>query len=424
MPRGSQLKVMLCLLVLLWPALSVGVAAEPASQSYTLDDCLKLAYQNSETLKTADLNVTKARYAVTQAQAGLGPTLTYNATAKDAEGTAVYDGALTASQTLYSWGKLSAKLKITRYNLENALEDARQAKQQLTYDVKDAYYQLWLAARKLEVAESSHENMGKHYSDMEQRFQEGTKSKYQLLQAEVQWKKLKPDVIAAQNEISLRRTALAILMGINSDQSWGIDEKSLDRASLPQIDLTTAQALEIAYRDRPELRQMKNTIELAKLETKIVMTEYYPTLNLSGTYGNGKSGAADWEDTWALTLNLSGTLFDCHNTQAQVASARASETIALNNEAALRDQVRLKLEQGLQNLAESWESIEANQANIELAQETLRLTRIKLEEGMATTTDLMDAQLDLDEASNGYYEDIRDYLSDLANLDLVMGKDL
>ena len=51
------------------------------------------------------------------------------------------------------------------------------------------------------------------------------------------------------------------------------------------------------------------------------------------------------------------------------------------------------------------------------------MTGIRVDNGMATTMDIMDAQLALDQALIGYYQGIVSYLTAEAKLDLVMGKD-
>lgn len=415
-------KIIIILVFLMIPGLCL--AEEPVQKTYSLDDCLKLAYQNSEDLKTAALNVSKARYSVKQVEAGFGPTLTYNVAADDISGDIGYTGKISLIQTVYTWGKLSMNLELAQYKLKNALEDERQAKQDLTNNVKNAFYQLWLVNQKLKVVQASYQNMEKHFRNTEQRYQVGTISKFDYLQAEVQWKKLKPNLITAQNNASLSRMNLAVLIGIQLDRLFAIEENSLLKIAPQKIDLTVESALNSASKDRPEMRQMTNNIEIAKLQTKITETAYYSTLALSGNYANNKSESSSFEHTWALTLNLSGILFDNFSTQAKVASAKEDEQILLSNEIGLRNQIRLQLNESFQNLAQSFENIEANKANIGLFEEAFRLTQIKLEEGLATTTDLMDAQLDWDEALNGYYEGICDYLKSVSNLELIMGKTL
>ena len=55
--------------------------------------------------------------------------------------------------------------------------------------------------------------------------------------------------------------------------------------------------------------------------------------------------------------------------------------------------------------------------------ESLELTQARFEENMATTMDIMDSQLVLDQALTGYYRGIALYLTAEAKLDLTAGKD-
>jgi outer membrane protein len=421
------LGTILCLVMIL-PLSAPLFAAEGQENRFSLAECLKCAYQNSEKLKITALAVDQARYQLKQAMAGLWPTLGYEFyrarnSQSEMEFNADYKG-LTLSQNLYTGGKLSASIKQAQLRLENALGDNRQVKQQLTNDVKQAYYQMWLALQKLTVAQASYDNMGKHFSNVEKKYQEGMIPKIDLLQAEVNWRKLKPEVIATRNEVALCRSNLALLIGKQAEQALMIELDSLMQITPQTVTATFDNNLETAYRERPELRQMTNNIEFAKLGVVIARADYYPTLALSGSNEGKKNDLSpEWSTTWALTVDLSGTLFNGFATQANVASTKVEVQKQLSKEKQLKDEIRLKLEQVLQSLEESIETIEVNQANRDLAKESLRLTQIKLDEGLATNTDLLDAQLDVDEAQNGYYKGVYNYLIALANLDLVLGKD-
>jgi outer membrane protein TolC len=131
----------------------------------------------------------------------------------------------------------------------------------------------------------------------------------------------------------------------------------------------------------------------------------------------------DWEKTWNLTLSLTGNLFDGFATASKVAAAKDNQKIMKNQELLLRDAVRIEVEKGLLELNENLESIRANQSQIDLSKEKLRMTQARFDAGMATTIDISDSQLDLDTALNGYYESIKNYLTALAKLDVTLGRD-
>jgi outer membrane protein len=199
-------------LVLLLMTADVCIAATKTETALSLDNCLKSAFQNSEKLKAATLNVDKAEYRLKQAEAGMLPNLTYNVYTQESDSLSQdgNSGGLMLSQSLYTGGKLQAGIKQAKLELANARENERQVKQRLIYEVKSAFYQLWLANQKLEVARAAHANMKRHFNNTEKKFQEGIISHFELLQAEVNWKKLRPTVIAAQNKVALSRLNLGI----------------------------------------------------------------------------------------------------------------------------------------------------------------------------------------------------------------------
>jgi outer membrane protein len=403
----------------------IGFAAAVETKTYSLDECLKLAYQNSEALKTAAFKAEKAQYSLKQAESGRLPSLEYNVYTQESDNDSA-DGnfaGLTLSQSLYTAGKLQASIKQAKLELANTKENERQVKQELTYDVKAAFYQLWLAGEKFKVAKAAYENMEKHFRDVEKKYQEGAVSRFDLMQAEVNWKKLRPDVISTQNAVTLSRLNLGVLIGVKSDTAFTIAADEFAKVTAEKTAMTLDKGLEAAYRDRPEMQQLQNELESAKLAVDIAKAGYYPTVTAAGSY-QAKGQDWDLDRVWALKVDLSGMIFDGNETKAKVQAAKVDVKMEESSHTQLKDKIRLALESGLQTLEESMEKIAVNQANIDLMQKALHLTQLKLEEGLATTTDLMDAQLDLDETLNDYHSGICSYLTARANLDLILGKDI
>ncbi|HBF38799.1 MAG TPA: hypothetical protein DDW50_15960, partial [Firmicutes bacterium] len=62
-------------------------------------------------------------------------------------------------------------------------------------------------------------------------------------------------------------------------------------------------------------------------------------------------------------------------------------------------------------------------AQIDLAKENLWMTQSRFHDGLSTNMDVLDAEFALDQASNSYYSGVSAYLTALAKLDYVMGKD-
>lgn len=443
---AKLLSIVLTLLLMIFLPVALQTAAETSEvneakpEIITLERSLAMADQNSQRLKLAAENVKLAEATVHEAGSKFWPVGTYEYGYQDASEGELwfinpftmdwqrkpekgYGWNLTLTQPLYTGGKLTANLALAKEQLAISLEDQRKTKQQLTFDIKEAYYQVWLAERILQVAVSSYENMEHHVQQVQNLRRVGTGSKFDLLQAQVQRDRLKPQVIKAQNQLALAKSSLAILIGMNKNHQYTVSN-DLSRWPVPEkINLSIEGVLAESYEKRPEMRQIKQLARIGKQKLKIARAGYQPELALSLQYiAEGEKASATDDTRWLFIAGLSGIFFDGFGTQARINQAKSAIKITTAQEADLCDQIRLEAEQALQNLNESLETIHANQASIDLAKESLRMTQIRFEAGLATTMDVMDAQLALDQALNGYYEGIYGYITANAKLDLVIGR--
>lgn len=252
-------------------ALAAGSHEPPAGlEVLTLDQCLELAYQNSKLLKSAAKAVEIAELQLQGAEEGLMPTARYSistsqysdATPQTNNSIEGSNGSISVTQPLYTGGVLSSRIKIAEINLENALEEQRKTKQQVTFNVKQAYYQVWVAEQLYRLSKSSYENMGAHYQQVKHFYQVGTKSKFDLLQAQVQWEGLKPQVIKNENQWAYARLNLATLLGIDKNRQFTVLHDPALLQLPEKVDISLRITLEKANRDRPEMRRMKNLVAI------------------------------------------------------------------------------------------------------------------------------------------------------------------
>jgi outer membrane protein len=406
-----------------------------------LDRCLKLASQNSQTLKAAEKKVEIAQTEVTEARGAYWPKLDYSLFADKAQDPMYpYDvdicpgasknesgAVLSLTQELYSGGKSAGELRLAEIQLDMARENERQAKQQLTFLVKQAFYQVWLAGQVLKMTETSLDNLQHHVERTESLYQLGSVSKFELLRARVQRDSLKPQVISAQNDLQLAKLNLAILIGFAKDRLFSVDFDSEKVSLSAQSQLDIKQLLESAYENRPEMHKAKQAETLSHYQKDLAEAGFKPKVSLTGQYEAGSldDNPNHWTDNklWTLSLNISGNIFDGFTTPAKIKGAQKKMELTAIQETGLRDQIRLDVEQAAQNLQESQAVIHANQSNIEMAKESLEQTQSRFNEGLSTTMDIMDSQVALDQALNGYYRGVALYLTAEAQLEQVTGKD-
>ncbi len=441
-----RLFIMICtvtLIILPETVSAVNLSVTAKTESLSLDQCLAFAFTNSQQIKAAVKSIEIAQAAVKEVEGGFWPKLGYSIFASKSNeniypypwfvfpyASTDYSGAaISLTQPLYLGGQLTGGLHLAKAQLNMALENERQAKQQLVFHLKQAFYQVWLAEQSLKVAQSSFDNLEHHVTQVEGLYQEGTVSKFELLRAKVQRDSLKPQVIAAQNGLRLAKLSMAVLMGFPKERPYGVEYDSSKLQIPEQSNILMDQILDVASQNRPEMRQIRQVKEIRQYQIQLAKVGYKPNVALVGQYQGASQDYVlkHWVEgenkLWTLTLSIGGNFFDGFATSAKVSEAKKAMELTGIQEAGLRDQIRLEVEQAVQNIQESLEVIHANQSNIHIAKYSLELTQARFEENIATTMDIMDSQLVLDQALNGYYRGIAFYLMAEAKFDLTTGKD-
>jgi outer membrane protein len=414
---------------LAWAAETPTSAA--AQQSLSLQKCLELAYVNNQALKAATKGVAVAQADIAKAKGAFIPTLGYQFSYSQADkdlltyggNDKLFSGGVEASYPIYTGGQLQNAYKAAQFQLEIAKEKERSARQDLTFNVKSAYNQVWLAEENFLVAKASYENLARHAERIEKLFNVGNTSKFELLRAQVNRDNQKPAVIKAQNGVEVAKLALATLIGLPKENAVGLDFEP-DKVKLPELtDNKLETVLATAYANRSDLKQLQLNVTLAEIKVALAEVNLKPNVFVNGGYqGSGDElGPNSWDKYWSLTLKVQGNLYKC-TTKPEIAAAKSEVEVLKFQECGLKDSIRQEVDQVLHNIKEHYETVKSTEASIALARESLRLTEVRFQAGMATTMDVMDAQLALDKTLTGYYGSLAEYLIALAKLELVTGQ--
>jgi outer membrane protein len=404
-------------------------ASATAQQPLTLQKCLELAYANNQALKAATKGIAVAQADLDKAKGAFIPTLGYefNYNQSDEEryssSNKQFSGGVAASYPIYTGGQLQNAYKSAQFQLELAKEKERSARQDLTFNVKSAYHQVWLAEENLLVAKASYENLARHAERIEKLFNVGNTSKFELLRAQVNRDNQKPPLIKAQNGVEIAKLALTTLIGLPKENTIVLDFKP-DQVKLRELaDNKLETVLATAYANRSDLKQLQLNAALTETKVALAKANLKPNVSLNGGYqGSGDElGPDSWNKYWLLTLKVQGNLYKC-TTKPEIGAAKSEVEVIKFQANSLKDSIRQEVDQVLHNIKEHYETAKATEASIVLAKESLRLTEVRFQAGMATTMDVMDSQLALDKTLTGYYSSLAEYLTALAKLELVTGQ--
>src|SRR5262249_45529094 len=158
---------------------------------------------------------------------------------------------------------------------------------------------------------------------------------------------------------------------------------------------TTAQAIELAFRSRPELKSEENKLEAARLTFGAARAERLPSLQSFADYGNSGTLATSFLPTRTLGVQLNVPLFDSGRRAAHLKTAQSQLRQAEIHAKDIRDQIELEVRLALDNLASAREQLQSAEQALTLAQEELELSRLRFEAQITTQIDVLTAQTEI-----------------------------
>ena len=419
--------------------LLTGAVRAQETLNLTLDKALEIALADNPTIKVADQEIQLKKEANREVLWGLLPEASlvgsFNHTIEKQSfammgkvmkvGTLnTVNGGVSASLPVYA-PALYQSMKLTKTDVELAMEKARSSRLDMVNQVTKAFFQVLLAQDSYEVLQKSYKQSEDNFNVVNTKFKHGLVSEFDKISADVQMRSLKPSVVSASNGVNLAKLQLKVLLGIESNIELNVVGNLTDY----EMAMFTRQA-----QPRPEniiggnttLRQLDMNYEMLQRNLKLKNTNFMPTLALSFQYmftsmsDHWKIFHYNWNPYSTVALNLSIPLFKGGNfsqrKQAKLQIAQLEQT-RINTER----QLKMQAQSYLDNMSASAEQAVSSKEAVLQAEKGRSIAEKRYEIGGGTILELNSAEVALTQTKLAYSQSIYDYLIAKANLDLVMG---
>ncbi|OPY09592.1 MAG: Outer membrane protein OprM precursor [Syntrophus sp. PtaB.Bin001] len=424
--KQSSYFIMALIMLIFLP--SVAGAGSPIQKGERLDlqRCIKTAIENHPALQAARNNVLVGESRIGQARANYYPHINWQtdytrlrpATSRVVERQTQneYSSTVTLDQMLYDFGKTKTQVNIQKLNTDSFRQDLDNVESEIVLGVKQAYYTLLQAEKNREVALETVGQFQHHLEQAKGFFEVGTKPKFDVTKAEVDLSNAVLNRIRAENALRIARINLNNAMGIPAAPEYTIDDSLFFQKY--QEDLQTA--LESAYRNRPDLLSILKRVEAADQSINLAKKGYYPYLTGSAGYGFG-GGEFPLGEGWNFGAALNVPIFNGLLTHYQIEEAKANLNVAKANEQALRQLIRLEVEQAFSNLREAEERTATAQLAVRQAEENVELANGRYAAGVGNPIEVTDALVSLSNARTTHIAALTDYRIAQAGLEKAMG---
>ncbi|WP_428230511.1 TolC family protein [Flavobacterium sp.] len=426
---------------------SIGLSANAQVKTLTLKDALVYALENKSDAKKARLQVENSEYKIQEVRSRALPQIsaTGNLTHNPIIQTTVIDGAafgepgstiqaafgqkwtsgagISLTQTIFDQSVFTG-LRAARSTREFYQINDQLTEEQVIERVANNYYSVYVQRERLVLLDSNYVNTTKVRDIVKGQFDNGLAKKIDLDRIIVKMSNIDTERQQVKNQITLQENALKFYMGMPIETVIEIPKEEFEvvPAALTEVPNTE---------NRTEYLLLKKQEELLVFNKKAVEAGYYPTLSLTAGYnylGQGPkmpwfakpSDGVYWSDYSAIGLNLHVPIFTGFGTRAKVRQADVEIRSLQEDMKDTKLSLDLDYRNAMADIDNNLITIKNQKENMQLATEILSNTKNNYLQGLASLTDLLDAENAQLEAQNNFTRAVLNYK--IAEVALIKSK--
>ena len=451
------------------PAAAIENATIQKNAVLSITDCIQLALQNSPAIKKARYNYNVSKNNASIAKSDYFPTIgvgtgyyaTENATSSSLMRRGrnnYYSAEASLTQLIWDFGKTNANIRMNKFNAIAALYTFDDTVLDTIFGVKTNYYGVLAAKAAVDINKANVQINERNYQRTKAYFEEGIKSKIDLVNAEVNLSDSKVTLVNAvknyQNALVKLNNSMYIAFApeyeITNTETFNFDanvpvslEKIDDKVDISpppegvsdafltskveKIDIletfkfepfpyTFEQSVELAYKNRPDLKAFDATLEAMKQSLLYIKREYYPTIQGRAGYGyrdTNNTQSFNVSVSLNTSLNIVGKKFEIDNGKLQV-------KLAENEIEQNKQNIYFEVQNAYIDMIQLEKQIPLAAVKVKQTLENFELADGRYGVGLGDYIELQDAKVKYNSAQQEYVQTVYNYNVARANLELAM----
>jgi len=390
--------------------LSRGDAWWTAFSDSRLDALIAAIEPSNQNIRAAEAQYRQALALITQARAGLFPTLTGNVQATRSQSPAttnartgttttagratVQDGGISASWELDLWGRIARTLEANQASAQASAADLAAARLSARAALAQAYFQLRVAEQRASLLADTVEANQRALQIAQNRYAAGVVPRADVIQAQSQLASVQAQLIDTEVPRAQLQHAIALLVGRPPAAL------SIPAGPLPPLPSQVPLALPSTLLERrPDIAAAERRVAAANAQIGVAAAAWFPSLTLSGAAGFRSTDLSNWITApvryWSLGPSLALTLFDAGRRRGIVDQNAAiyEQRVAQYRQTVLAALV--EVEDNLVALRVLSDEAAAQARAVDLARQTLQITLNQYKAGLVGFNNVVTAQTSL-----------------------------
>jgi len=447
----KQLFLLTACLILYANTGSAQQTAKPQTPySFSLADCINYAYEHQDSIKNAQLNLKNADYKVNELIGQGLPQINGSATFQDylqipvtlipgeffnQPGTFVplkfgvtYQSSVgaTIDQKLFDPSYLIS-LKNRNVYKELFQKSLTRTKIETNVAVTKAYYQVLVSNEQIKLLDANIAQLKQQLDETTQENKQGFVEKIDVDRLSYQYNSLITNRENVVRSLVLNYELLKFQMGMPIKYDLTLTDKLTD-VNHDKLDEVTASTDTTFYKNRVEYGLLQTNEHLNEIDLKRRKSMFLPSLsfygNIASTYQDNAFGNLFLSSypTSYIGLKLSLPLFTGLQRSYQIKEAKIAVQKSQNDLEDSKNAFALQASMALTNYINAIHSFDNQKKNRELAEEILRVSKIKYKQGVGSSIEVTQAQTSLEAADNQYIQAMYDALISKVDMDKAYGR--
>lgn len=306
-----------------------------------------------------------------------------------------YRSRLDVQWPLYTAGRLDALESAARREQNATTRDLDAATADVRLDTTRAFWNLVVARENQRVVGESLARMTAHVRDVHNQFEAGLVPPNDELTARAQEARQRMLSIQSRTVRENAEADLARLVGLMPGTAIDVSAS----LATPAVNDSFEALVALAQQNRPERHALEERVAAAESRVRAADAGRKPTVAVAGGVDYARPNPrifprlGEWRESWDASVNVSWSLFDGGRTKADIAEASAGVRAVQARLAEFDSLVALEIRQRLSELESSRAALAAADVAVEAATEARRVVGERFAAGVATSTDVIDAQV-------------------------------
>jgi outer membrane protein TolC len=315
----------------------------------------------------------------------------------------VFDVRAYFSQAVLDFTSLN-RYRAETQNVRAAQFSNKNTRDMVVYVCSNLYLQAIASSNRIDATKAQVNTAQVLYDLAVDQKEAGVVSGIEVLRAQVELQAQQQRLIVVEDQFQKNKLTLARAIGLPLGQEFSLTEIL---SYTPLVPITLDEAVQRAYRDRPDYQSVQARVQSAEFEKKAAKAESLPAVDISADYGDIGQKPWDSHGTFKAAASLRIPIFTGGSIRSRVLEA---DVVLTQRKAELEDlkgRIYYDIRTAFLDLQAAADWVQVAQSAIKLANEQVQQSQDRFRAGVTNNVEVVQAQEALANASENHISSLQ-----------------